>query len=965
MTIPAKNSSFFPHMVVGEIQKPSQEFLAYLISYDITHSALFDEIKSHSEKEIEELKSVIEPFINSSSIILTKDALLSILPTFDEIIESLSQFNGIGEVPNIVIPVDFEDSIAKIWDSIFVHYIKNNNPILLGDLILTLKVHKLKKGIDALGYSNSEVVSFWKKSQVLFPNPPFPLLKNKPKTTFSVTPTPRETNESTLLLLKAINDARLDILSVYELQNENLKRATFNKSDFTKRFELSSKDIIGQDTPPIVFDINSEYNKYQDQSNGEDLSDESVKLLKRETLATLVKNGIPSTVINVPFVLKRLVIASDTLNSTLKRTINSDQVILIGGTLISIENAIYSEIICEPEATYTHCDLIKKLTVEYPQKTYVQVLGIGDANVIRQKVVRHETGEVAHIENILKGESKEKTHRNLKIQEDFFSSQIEKNQETETDSKSTSRFELSKEMSSIVNEDAQTQAGATISGGYGPVYATASVGYSSSSSSSQTDATSLQTAKEISERATQRIQERSLEIRESRTINEVEVTNLHKVDNSAGTEHINGVYYWVDKVYENQMFNIGKRLMLEVMIPEPAAFHIFSSAKARVEGVSLDKPIHPSEFIGNGITFPLKSFNDINSANYHVWAAIYGAQNIEPQPTDILTISNAYCLDYTPGDSSWHDQSHKDLKIPEGYEADFGRMNIGISGGSGRYLAGYIGSKYFSCTTMMIAPIVIPLNQETDIVPLSFRGHFDEYNMNVEIVCKLSRSGYDKWRISTYNAIIAAYEQKKEEYNSKVSEIESVIQITGQNPRINREIERTELKKWSLELLTLQRFEGFNAMKKATNGHPEIDFDEAFAEGSFVKFFEQAIEWQNMTYMYYPYFWGNKPRWNTLKQLSDDDFLFTKFLQAGYARVVIPVHPKFTKAILHYLESGEIWNGAEVPAINDELYIGIAEAIQASEDNTDGIEVGDAWETKVPTNLLFLANDIPDNLPGS
>lgn len=145
----------------------------------------------------------------------------------------------------------------------------------------------------------------------------------------------------------------------------------------------------------------------------------------------------------------------------------------------------------------------------------------------------------------------------------------------------------------------------------------------------------------------------------------------------------------------------------------------------------------------------------------------------------------------------------------------------------------------------------------------------------------------------------------------------------------------------------------------------EIDFNEALNESKFVKFFEQSIEWHNMTYLFYPYFWSPKQRWTITQQLSDTDSKFTDFLQAGYARVVVPVHPKFTEAILHYLNTGEIWAGEELPAIDDELYLSIIDEIQEAENNNDGEAVGDPWETRIPTNMVMLSSVIPDNLPGS
>ena len=47
-----------------------------------------------------------------------------------------------------------------------------------------------------------------------------------------------------------------------------------------------------------------------------------------------------------------------------------------------------------------------------------------------------------------------------------------------------------------------------------------------------------------------------------------------RLNNVAGGGHIAGVYQWVNKVYQAQMFNYGIRMMYDFMVPEPAAFLI-------------------------------------------------------------------------------------------------------------------------------------------------------------------------------------------------------------------------------------------------------------------------------------------------------------------------------------------------------------------------------------------------------
>src|SRR6185295_10261410 len=116
-----------------------------------------------------------------------------------------------------------------------------------------------------------------------------------------------------------------------------------------------------------------------------------------------------------------------------------------------------------------------------------------------------------------------------------------------------------------------------------------------------------------------------------------------------------------------------------------------------------------------------------------------------------------------------------------------------------------------------------------------------------------------KWQMETFSAIMTAYEQLKENYEDALlnQQNEEAKTLEERNPLINREIEKIELKKFSVSLLTGQQYESFNAMEyDYDTGIPQIDLLDAAEEGSFVRFFEQSLEWVNMTYLFYPYFWG-------------------------------------------------------------------------------------------------------------
>ena len=113
---------------------------------------------------------------------------------------------------------------------------------------------------------------------------------------------------------------------------------------------------------------------------------------------------------------------------------------------------------------------------------------------------------------------------------------------------------------------------------------------------------------------------------------------------------------------------------------------------------------------------------------------------------------------------------------------------------------------------------------------------------------------------------------------------------------------------------------------------------------------EQAFEWEEISYEFYPYYWGSKEDWPSLYQSSSDDAQFRAFLQSGMARVVATVRPGFEDAVTFYMSTGKIWNGGEVPVIGDPMYLSVVDEMK----ETLGEKHGKYWLTRIPTSLTIL-----------
>jgi hypothetical protein len=597
------------------------------------------------------------------------------------------------------------------------------------------------------------------------------------------------------------------------------------------------------------------------------------------------------------------------------------------------------------------------------------VLYIGDLQKVRQTLNRYELGDIAHIENVLKGESKNNVLRRLDKTVETTVDQTETESETEKDLKTQDQFTLQTQAAKTITQDKSFDAGLTVSGSYGPsLTATATANLSLQNTRAQSEQTSTNYARDVISRTVQKIKEKNLNSRTTTTTQEIKVLNKHELDNSTGADHIRGIYQWVNKIYRLQVMNYGKRAMLEFTIPDPAAFYRYAFTARPSEQNSLVKPEEPG-YCRYGTFQPLRA-EDLNELNYQFWASKYGAADIKPYPEETKVIFWNKSLNVEQSEKiaprKIADDGAAPISIPAGYTVDLleyyltimrndhqattafrDQMQVAIL--IGNVQIAHLGISQYNQENFLIpypqsyrslGPISY-FHGQSDTLPVSIAG-FSTYatsiNVGIKINCQLDPQAREQWQMDTLNSILTAYKNLKAEYDRelKAKEFDNIVSIQGRNPYFNREIEKTELKKCVLSQLTGQDYEYFNAMKYNTPppGYPQMDINDAEDEGNYVRFFEQAFEWENMTYLFYPYFWANRQNWPTLLQVRDMDPLFEKFLQAGSARVQVPIRSGFVSSILNFIQNGGTpWLLNDAPQVEGdagEPFISMIEEIKAA-----------------------------------
>ncbi|MBA4143713.1 MAG: hypothetical protein H0X43_12105 [Nitrosospira sp.] len=252
----------------------------------------------------------------------------------------------------------------------------------------------------------------------------------------------------------------------------------------------------------------------------------------------------------------------------------------------------------------------------------IESAGIMDLLLVKQQLTGYEGAEVSHIANILKGEKKDRVHRTRLETETIILTEREVETTTERSLETTDRFEIRRESEKALQEETAVKGSASIKASYGPtVEFRASVEASWERKSQEAERAASETARQATQKASEKITERVLTRETRRVTREIEEMDQHTFDNTAGSAHVSGVYQWVTKVYEAQVFNYGPRTLFDIMIPEPAALLMEAFRSRRSAAIELEKPpafdLNPSQ---------------LTEDNYETYVTLYGATDVKSPP---------------------------------------------------------------------------------------------------------------------------------------------------------------------------------------------------------------------------------------------------------------------------------------------------------------------------------------------
>ena len=496
----------------------------------------------------------------------------------------------------------------------------------------------------------------------------------------------------------------------------------------------------------------------------------------------------------------------------------------------------------------------------------------------------------------------------------------------------TEKNELSESTSSQEQHSSAFNTGVTASGEYGGVTFSASVGYNASDSSSNSAQSSRNQSSSVTRKASSRVKKEHKMSFKVASASGVEDQTVRKIKNPFNDKPTRVDYYQLIRKWRIDLFRYGIRLTYDINIPEPGA-DILSKI---LEIDEINKELQ------QGFVFNV-SPDTINRDNYTEKAAEYNAV-IEPPPADQKTMQVSDTKEWQRYEDSYWDTFRIDIDIGEDYKID-GNFFIfeGAGWADGRSAERKIivldhfpfGRNNDPGGTGAIYEELPNLNGKSGELKLVYQlQRYSSIGILLRLDLRLKEEKYKAWQLKAWSSIRDAALTRY--YEARASAQERLAQLReelGSDDALTlRKKEREEIMKGVLRWFLGPTFrpvpyvdiEQESDLYDKNTGSVKNDeiWRSVLSHGEFIKFLHQAIEWENILYILYPYFWSS--RWELKKYLNHPDPMHKVFLKAGSARVVLTIRPGYEEAFIKLVEEGA---GTGVPIPNTP-YLTIAKEME-------------------------------------
>lgn len=537
-------------------------------------------------------------------------------------------------------------------------------------------------------------------------------------------------------------------------------------------------------------------------------------------------------------------------------------------------------------------------------------------------------------------------HKEWSVTSQEYTSIVTDSLENYSETGVTENTDLAQSTTSQTTHGSQFNINATVSGGYGPVTATVSTGFATQDQTSRSATESRNHAISTTRKASTRVKQEHKVTITTTTVTGTSETSTRILQNPSNKDAMRIDYFSIMRKWHVGLYRYGLRLTYDIAIPEPGA----TLRRIYAQLDRLQNMIGP-------FYFPL-SFLDITRDTWGTYAAQYEVMIPGPPPdTDEQSFSSSYT---NGGDTTFYGPVYTlELDIKDGYSVSSATLYANqVPGGSGDTLIADINVARVASgdSSYVNGDTVVALNYLNGLTGRQFVVYettgSNSGNIEVDVQLKITDGAFIAWQQQAWNALFNAAQTQ---YYTRQQNIQS--QISALQEKLNnvdtltlRREESEEIMKGVLRWLLGPTFDFMPADVVALFEQPPddagnypvdlmhgaaTDTGDGLAVTSqswfpmlmyqeMVKFVNEAIEWENVLYFLYSYFWDVPPSWNFIRQIRHPDSTRQAFLRSGSARVVLTVRKGWEEAWVNFVEAG----GFGATLMPSHPYLSIAKEIE-------------------------------------
>lgn len=603
-------------------------------------------------------------------------------------------------------------------------------------------------------------------------------------------------------------------------------------------------------------------------------------------------------------------------------------------------------------------------------------------------------------------------HKEWSVTDKEFTSIVTDSLENYSETGVTENTELAQSSTAQATRNNQFNVNGTVTGNYGivtpisaNVSATVSTGFITQDQNSTSTSESRKHAIATTRKASTRVKQEHKVTISTTTVTGTSETSTRMIENSSRTNPIRIDYFSIMRKWHVGLYRYGLRLTYDIAIPEPGA----AMRKIYAEIDELRKQMKPFDFLVTHAEISLDNNHYLDLADK------YDAQVPLPPPRrSPIRVSQT-----PPGNKGWNlvtlgfevEAGYQILEIHiyadlERFEEDIGTpttptltvegtaplVNFNDNngnpqppvfwtqpGGSGDVVAIHIDDgKIPNFLKGAMGPQSVTFN--------IFRANRVFIGLTIDI--EPTEEAKQRWKNDVWNALYNAaqtkYYTEQQEIQGKIAALEEKI-FNVDTLTLRRE-ENEEIMKCVLRWLLGPNFDFMpkDVVDQFADPNSNIDifhgtvvdatkgdglkvtatgWQPMFLYQEMVKFINQAIEWENVLYFLYSYFWDVPTSWNFIRQLQHPDSTRQAFLRAGSARVVLTVRQGWEKDWVTFVEAGKL-EQIGLPA--NHPYLSIATEVQLyNQTNYPGIPPANPGGGPLPDSGAYAASESSDKLTSS